>query len=53
MDGYLDGYAVVAVMALVGVVFVATGFLANRLMRPDGRHAGKAHDLRMWPRPGR
>ena len=34
MDGYLDGYAVVAVMGLVGVVFVATAFLANRMLRP-------------------
>ena len=35
MDGYLDGYAVVAVMTLVGVGFVASAFLANRLLRPD------------------
>ena len=35
MDGYLDGYAVVAVMTLVGVGFVASAFLANRLLRPS------------------
>jgi len=35
VDGYLDGYAVVAVMTLVGVGFVASAFLANRLLRPD------------------
>ena len=34
MEGYLDGYAVVALMFLVGVVFVATAFIANRLLRP-------------------
>jgi NADH-quinone oxidoreductase subunit A len=34
VDGYLDGYAVVALMALVGVVFVTTAFLANRMLRP-------------------
>jgi NADH-quinone oxidoreductase subunit A len=34
VDGYLDGYAVVAVMTLVGVIFVATALVANRLLRP-------------------
>jgi NADH-quinone oxidoreductase subunit A len=35
VDGYLDGYAVVAVMTGVGVLFVMTAFLANRLLRPS------------------
>jgi NADH-quinone oxidoreductase subunit A len=34
VDGYLGGYAVVAVLALVGVLFVMTALLANRLLRP-------------------
>lgn len=34
MDSYLNGYAVVAVMAAVGVLFVTTAFLANRMLRP-------------------
>ena len=34
MDGYFGGYAVVGVMVIVGVLFVTTAFLANRLLRP-------------------
>jgi len=34
MDGYLGGYAVVAVLALVGVAFVTVAMTANRLLRP-------------------
>ncbi|MCZ3388460.1 MAG: NADH-quinone oxidoreductase subunit A [Actinomycetia bacterium] len=33
-DGYMGGYAVVAAAVALGVVFVATGLLANRLLRP-------------------
>jgi NADH-quinone oxidoreductase subunit A len=32
--GYFDAYAVVGLIAVVGVLFVATAFTANRLMRP-------------------
>jgi len=41
VDGYLDGYAVVGVMAAVGVLFVATAFLANRMLRPTVASASK------------
>ena len=41
MDSYLGGYAVVAVLAVVGVLFVATAFLANRLLRPTVATAEK------------
>ena len=34
MEGYLDGYAVVAAAVVLGVLFVAAGLLANRLLRP-------------------
>jgi len=34
VDGYFGGYAVVGVMVIVGVLFVTTAFLANRLLRP-------------------
>ena len=34
MSGYYAGYAVVALMLLVGVVFVLVAFTANRLLRP-------------------
>ena len=34
MDGYFGGYAVVAVLAAVGVLFFVTALLANRLLRP-------------------
>jgi NADH-quinone oxidoreductase subunit A len=35
MDGYIDGYAVIAAASVLGVVFVASGLVANRLMRPE------------------
>jgi NADH-quinone oxidoreductase subunit A len=36
MDGgYMGGYAVIAAAVALGVIFVATGLLANRLLRPD------------------
>jgi NADH-quinone oxidoreductase subunit A len=36
MDGgYLDGYAVVAAAVALGAAFVATGLLANRMLRPS------------------
>ena len=35
MDGYMDGYAVVAAALVLGVVFVVAGLVANRLMRPE------------------
>ncbi|HEX5018866.1 MAG TPA: NADH-quinone oxidoreductase subunit A [Actinomycetes bacterium] len=31
----MDGYAVVAAALVLGVVFVAAGLVANRLMRPE------------------
>ena len=34
MSGYYAGYAVVALMLLVGVGFVLVAFTANRLLRP-------------------
>ena len=34
MDGYLGSYAVVAVLAAVGVAFVLVAMTANRLLRP-------------------
>ena len=35
MDGgYMGGYAVMAAAVALGVIFVATGLLANRLLRP-------------------
>ena len=34
MDGFYGGYALVGVMLLVGVSFVAVAFTANRLLRP-------------------
>ncbi|GJF29853.1 NADH-quinone oxidoreductase subunit [Kitasatospora sp. NE20-6] len=33
-DGYFDAYAAVGLIALVGVLFVAVSFTANRLLRP-------------------
>jgi NADH-quinone oxidoreductase subunit A len=41
VDGYLDGYAVVALMAGVGVLLVTTALLANRLLRPTVASAEK------------
>jgi len=41
VDGYLDGYGVVAAALVLGVVFVAAGLVANRLMRPDVATAEK------------
>jgi len=34
MGGYFDGYAMVGVLLLVGVAFVAVALTANRLLRP-------------------
>ena len=34
MDGYLDGYGVVAAALVLGIVFVVAGLVTNRLMRP-------------------
>jgi NADH-quinone oxidoreductase subunit A len=33
-SGYFDGYAAVGLLAVVGVLFVAVAFSANRLLRP-------------------
>jgi len=35
VDGYFGGYAVVALAVVVGVLFVAVAFTANRLLRPQ------------------
>jgi NADH-quinone oxidoreductase subunit A len=35
LHGYFGGYALVALLALVGVGFMVTGLAANRLLRPD------------------
>lgn len=35
MHGYFGGYALVALLALVGVGFVVTALAANRLLRPE------------------
>jgi NADH-quinone oxidoreductase subunit A len=35
MESYLGGYAVVAGLAVVGVLFVAVAMLANRSLRPS------------------
>jgi NADH-quinone oxidoreductase subunit A len=37
VDGYLDGYGVVAAAVVLGVVFVVAGLVTNLLMRPDVR----------------
>ena len=34
MDGYFGSYAVVGLLALIGVGFVTVAFTANRLLRP-------------------
>ncbi len=51
MDSYLGGYAVVAAVALVGVLFVSTAFIANRLLRPTVRTAqkGKTYECGLDP----
>ena len=41
MDGFYGGYAVVGVMLLVGVAFVAVAFGANRLLSPHAPHPEK------------
>lgn len=42
MDGeYLGGYGVIAAAVALGVIFVATGLLANRLLRPSVATAEK------------
>ena len=33
-SGYFDAYAAVGLLAVVGVIFVAVAFTANRLLRP-------------------
>ena len=35
MDGYFASYAVVAVLLLLGIGFVAVAFTANKMLRPD------------------
>ena len=35
MDGFYGGYAVVGLVLLMGVAFVAVAFLGNRLLRPS------------------
>ena len=35
MDGFYDGYALVGLVLLVGVMFVTVAFTANRLLRPS------------------
>jgi NADH-quinone oxidoreductase subunit A len=35
VDGFYGGYALVGVVALVGVLFVAVALTANRLLRPS------------------
>ena len=34
LTGYLGGYALIGLITLVGLAFVASGLLANRLLRP-------------------
>jgi NADH-quinone oxidoreductase subunit A len=44
VDGYLDAYATVALLLLVGVLIIGGAFTANRLLRPsrpntaEGKH---------------
>jgi NADH-quinone oxidoreductase subunit A len=35
VDGYFGGYAVVGLLFVVGIAFVAGAFAANRLLRPS------------------
>lgn len=35
MPDYFHGYAVIGLVAVVGVLFVTVAFTANRLLRPD------------------
>jgi NADH-quinone oxidoreductase subunit A len=41
MDGFYGGYALVGLLLLVGVGFVAVAFTANRLLRPAVPGPGK------------
>jgi NADH-quinone oxidoreductase subunit A len=41
VHGYFGGYALVGLLGLVGVGFVATGLGANRLLRPHQPTPGK------------
>ena len=41
MSDYFSGYAVVGVLVIIGVVFVAAAFSANRLLRPTAATAEK------------
>jgi NADH-quinone oxidoreductase subunit A len=41
LSGYLTDYALLALLAVVGLVFVTTAFVANRLLRPDVPTAAK------------
>ena len=40
MDGYLDSYAPVGLLVLVGLLIVGGGLFANRLLRPRRPNAG-------------
>lgn len=40
VDGYLDSYAPVGLLVLVGVLIVGGGLFANRLLRPSRPNAG-------------
>lgn len=45
MDGYLDAYATVALLLLVGVLIIGGAFAANRLLRPSRPNAAAGkHD---------
>jgi NADH-quinone oxidoreductase subunit A len=41
VDGFYGGYAVVGLVLLMGVGFVAVAFTANRLLRPHAPSAAK------------
>jgi NADH-quinone oxidoreductase subunit A len=45
VDGYLDAYATVALLLLVGVLIIGGAFSANRLLRPSRPNAAPGkHD---------
>ncbi len=41
MSGYYDGYAVLALLVVLGVAFAAAAMAANRALRPRHRTAAK------------